>query len=257
VEVLPERIEKERSRPVRINGKVMLLEIKDLKVHYGKAEALRGISVEINEGEIVTLIGANGAGKTTTLKTIFGLIKPTSGQIWFQEKRIDGLPPHKISQLKIALVPEGRRVFGPLTVVENLEMGAYLLKDRHEIAKELDNIYNYFPVLKEREKQMAESLSGGEQQMMATARALMSKPKLLLMDEPSMGLSPILVEEVAGIIKSINQAGVCIMLVEQNARMALSLANRAYVLEVGAIALHGNAKDLANDEEVKKAYLGR
>jgi branched-chain amino acid transport system ATP-binding protein len=235
----------------------MLLEIKDLKVHYGKAEALRGISVEIDEGEIVTLIGANGAGKTTTLKTIFGLIKPTSGQIWFQEKRIDGLPPHKISQLKIALVPEGRRVFGPLTVVENLEMGAYLLKDRQEVTQELENIYNYFPVLREREKQMAESLSGGEQQMMATARALMSKPKLLLMDEPSMGLSPILVEEVAGIIKNINQTGVCIMLVEQNARMALSLANRAYVLEVGAIALHGNAKDLANDEEVKKAYLGR
>jgi branched-chain amino acid transport system ATP-binding protein len=235
----------------------MLLEIKDLKVHYGKAEALRGISVEIDEGEIVTLIGANGAGKTTTLKTIFGLIKPTSGQIWFQEKRIDGLPPHKISQLKIALVPEGRRVFGPLTVVENLEMGAYLLRDRQEVIQELENIYSYFPVLKEREKQMAESLSGGEQQMMATARALMSKPKLLLMDEPSMGLSPILVEEVAGIIKSINQAGVCIMLVEQNARMALSLANRAYVLEVGAIALHGNARDLANDEEVKKAYLGR
>jgi len=234
----------------------MLLWIKDLRVHYGKAEALKGVSVEIHEDEIVTFIGANGAGKTTVLKSISGLKKPTSGEIFFQGKKIDLLPPHKIAQLRITHIPEGRRVLAPLTVLENLELGAYVNNDRRAIARELENIYKHFPVLQERRNQKAGSLSGGEQQMLALARALMSRPLLMLMDEPSLGLSPLLVDEVAGIIKDIHQAGVSILLVEQNARMALSLANRAYVLEIGKIILQGDAKELADDEGVKKAYLG-
>ncbi|MBA7685952.1 High-affinity branched-chain amino acid transport ATP-binding protein LivF [subsurface metagenome] len=234
----------------------MLLEIKDLKVHYGKAEALKGISMGIEEGTIVTLIGANGAGKTTTLRTISGAKAPTSGKIWFQGERIDDLPPHEIARRGIAHVPEGRRVLATMTVLENLEMGAYLRKDKSGIARDLENIYEHFPVLKERRRQMAGSLSGGEQQMLATARAMMAGPKLLLMDEPSMGLSPVLVEEVGKMITNINQTGVTIMLVEQNARIALRLADRAYVLEVGNIVLAGEAKELINDEHVKKAYLG-
>jgi len=233
----------------------MLLTVRDLRVHYGKAEALKGISIEIDEGEIITLVGANGAGKTTTLKTISGLKKPTSGSIWFQGRRIDGLPPHQVARLGIAHIPEGRRVLAPMTVLENLEMGAYLRRDRREIAKQLENVYRHFPVLREKAKQRAGSLSGGEQQMLAIARALMGQPKLLLMDEPSLGLSPILVDEVANIIRDINQAGVSIILVEQNAQMALSLANRAYVLEVGEVILSGQARELINDERVKKAYL--
>jgi len=232
-----------------------LLTVRDLRVHYGKAEALKGISIEIDEGEIVTLVGANGAGKTTTLKTISGLKKPTSGSIWFQGQRIDGLPPHQVARLGIAHIPEGRRVLAPMTVLENLEMGAYLRRDRREIGKQLENVYRHFPVLREKAKQRAGSLSGGEQQMLAIARALMGQPKLLLMDEPSLGLSPILVDEVANIIRDINQAGVSIILVEQNAQMALSLANRAYVLEVGEVILSGQARELINDERVKKAYL--
>jgi len=232
-----------------------LLTVRDLRVHYGKAEALKGISIEIDEGEIITLVGANGAGKTTTLKTISGLKKPTSGSIWFQGRRIDGLPPHQVARLGIAHIPEGRRVLAPMTVLENLEMGAYLRRDRREIAKQLENVYRHFPVLREKAKQRAGSLSGGEQQMLAIARALMGQPKLLLMDEPSLGLSPILVDEVANIIRDINQAGVSIILVEQNAQMALSLANRAYVLEVGEVILSGQARELINDERVKKAYL--
>jgi len=234
----------------------MLLEIKDLKVHYGKAEALKGISMGIEEGTIVTLIGANGAGKTTTLRTISGAKAPTSGKIWFQGERIDDLPPHEIARRGIAHVPEGRRVLATMTVLENLEMGAYLRKDKSGIARDLENIYEHFPVLKERRRQMAGSLSGGEQQMLATARAMMAGPKLLLMDEPSMGLSPVLVEEVGKMITNINQTGVTIMLVEQNARIALRLADQAYVLEVGNIVLAGEAKELINDEHVKKAYLG-
>jgi len=234
----------------------MLLEIKDLKVHYGKAEALKGISMGIEEGTIVTLIGANGAGKTTTLRTISGAKAPTSGKIWFQGERIDDLPPHEIARRGIAHIPEGRRVLATMTVLENLEMGAYLRKDKSGIARDLENIYEHFPVLKERRRQMAGSLSGGEQQMLATARAMMAGPKLLLMDEPSMGLSPVLVEEVGKMITNINQTGVTIMLVEQNARIALRLADRAYVLEVGNIVLAGEAKELINDEHVKKAYLG-
>lgn len=234
----------------------MLLEIKDLKVHYGKAEALKGISMGIEEGTIVTLIGANGAGKTTTLRTISGAKAPTSGKIWFQGERIDDLPPHEIARRGIAHVPEGRRVLATMTVLENLEMGAYLRKDKSGIARDLENIYEHFPVLKERRRQMAGSLSGGEQQMLATARAMMAGPKLLLMDEPSMGLSPVLVGEVGKMITNINQTGVTIMLVEQNARIALRLADRAYVLEVGNIVLAGEAKELINDEHVKKAYLG-
>ncbi len=234
----------------------MLLEIKDLRVHYGRAEALKGISLTIDEGAIVALIGANGAGKTTTLRTISGLKAPTSGEIWFQDKKIDGMPAHRIVKLGIAHIPEGRVVFAPMTVIDNLLMGAYLFKDKYQIDKDLDNIYEHFPVLKERRKQLAGSLSGGEQQMLAIGRALMGRPKLLLMDEPSLGLSPILVEEVGNIIRDINRTGIGIILVEQNARIALELANKAYVLEVGSITLKGDAKELAKDERVRKAYLG-
>jgi len=234
----------------------MLLEVKNLRVHYGKAEALKGISLGVDEGKIVTLIGANGAGKTTTLRTISGVKVPTSGEIWYQGKRIDGMPLHEIVRLGIAHIPEGRRVFATMTVLDNLQLGAYLRKDKREIARDLEKIFEHFPVLKERLGQPAGSLSGGEQQMLATARALMTSPKLLLMDEPSLGLSPILVEEVGNIVTDINRGGVSVILVEQNARMALRLADKAYVLEVGSIALEGNAKELANDEHVKKAYLG-
>lgn len=234
----------------------MLLEIKDLKVHYGRAEALKGISLSVDEGAIVALVGANGAGKTTTLRTISGLKGPTLGEIWFQGKRIDGMPAHDIVRLGIAHIPEGRIVFAPMTVLDNLRMGAYLRKDKHQIARDLDIMYEHFPVLKERRKQLSGSLSGGEQQMLVIARALMASPKLLLMDEPSMGLSPILVEQVGNIISDINKTGIGIILVEQNARMALSLANKAYILEVGSITLEGDAKELANDERVRKAYLG-
>jgi branched-chain amino acid transport system ATP-binding protein len=234
----------------------MLLEIKDLRVHYGRAEALKGISVVVHEGSIVTLIGANGAGKTTTLRAVSGLKKPSSGEIIFWEKRIDGMPAHYIVKMGIAHIPEGRMVFAPMTVLDNLKMGAHRRKDKGGIAEDLNNIYAHFPILKERLRQLAGSLSGGEQQMLATARALMAKPKLLLMDEPSMGLSPLMVSQVGKIIKDINQDGVSIMLVEQNARMALNLANRAYILELGSIFLEGDAKELADNDNVRKAYLG-
>jgi branched-chain amino acid transport system ATP-binding protein len=234
----------------------LLLEIKNLRVHYGKAEVLKQISLSVDEGAIVTLIGANGAGKTTTLRTISGLKVPTSGEIWFEGKRIDGLSVHDIVKLGIAHIPEGRMVFAPMTVFDNLRMGAYLRKDRVEIMKDLEAMYEHFPILKQRQGQQAGRLSGGEQQMLAIARALMAKPKLLLMDEPSMGLSPLLVEEVGNIITQINKNSISIMLVEQNARMALELANKAYILEVGDITLQGDAKDLAGNELVKKVYLG-
>jgi branched-chain amino acid transport system ATP-binding protein len=234
----------------------MLLEIKNLRVHYGRAEALKGISISVEEGSVVTLLGANGAGKTTTLRAISGLKRPTSGEIWYQDKRIDNLPPHEIVKRGISHVPEGRQLFYSLSAMQNLEMGAFLLKGRGEFKKKLDSICEHFPALKERVKHQATDLSGGEQQMVAVARALMCNPRVLLMDEPSLGLSPIMVSEVAKIIKEIIQTGVTIVLVEQNARMALRLANKAYVLEVGTIALQGDAKTVANDPNVIKAYLG-
>jgi branched-chain amino acid transport system ATP-binding protein len=234
----------------------MLLEIKDLWVHYQGAEALKGISMEVPEGSIVTLIGANGAGKTTLLRTISGLKHPTSGEIWFKGNRIDKLPPHEIVKQGIAHVPEGWQLFYGLSVMQNLEMGAYLLKSKKEFRQKLDNLIQHFPNLKTRIKNKATDLSGGEQQMVAIARALMSNPRVLLMDEPSLGLSPIMVNEVAKIVLEINQTGVTVILVEQNARMALRLANYAYVVEVGTIALQGDAKLIAKDEHVIKAYLG-
>jgi branched-chain amino acid transport system ATP-binding protein len=234
----------------------MLLEMKNVTVTYGKAEVLRNVSIKAEIGEIVALIGSNGAGKTTTLRAICGLKALHSGEIWFRDRKISGMFPHDIVRMGIAHVPEGRRVFSTMTVRENLELGAYLRKDKQKIAEDLENIYRSFAVLKERQKQAAGSLSGGEQQMLAIGRALMAEPSLLLLDEPSLGLSPLLVREVARIIRSINQAGVSIILIEQNARMALRVAHKAYILEVGDIVLQGNAKDLANDENVKKAYLG-
>lgn len=234
----------------------MLLEMRDVFVQYGKAIALRGISLGVTEGEVVALIGSNGAGKTTTLRAISGLNLPTSGEIRFQGKTINGMPPHVIVQMGIAHVPEGRRVFGPMTVEENLELGAYLRKDRQGIGRDLEQIYESFPVLKNRSRQRAGSLSGGEQQMLAMARALMTSPKVLLLDEPSLGLSPLLVREVGRIISRINKLGVTVILIEQNARMALRLAHRAYILELGSIILQGIARDLMKDEGVKKAYLG-
>jgi len=234
----------------------MLLEIKDLWVHYGNAEAVRGISMEVDEGSIVTLIGANGAGKTTTLRTISGLKRPTSGEIWYEGKRIDRLPPHEVVKRGITHVPEGRQLFYSLSVMQNLEMGGFLLKGRADFKKNLESMMEHFPNLKPRIKNQATDLSGGEQQMVAVARALMSNPKVVLMDEPSLGLSPLMVSEVAKIITQINSAGVTIVLVEQNARMALKLAHAAYVLEVGRIALKGEAAVIAKDEYVTKAYLG-
>jgi branched-chain amino acid transport system ATP-binding protein len=234
----------------------MLLEMRDVVVRYGKATALQGVSMDIPQDEIVTLIGSNGAGKTTTLRVISGLNIPNSGEIRFQGRLINGVEPHEIVRMGIAHVPEGRRVFGPMTVEENLELGAFLRKDRMGMVQDFDRMYESFPRLKERRRQAAGSLSGGEQQMLAIARALMSSPKVLLLDEPSLGLSPILVREVGRIISRINGQGVTVILIEQNARMALRLAHRAYILELGKIILQGNARELANNEGVKKAYLG-
>jgi branched-chain amino acid transport system ATP-binding protein len=234
----------------------MLLEIKDLWVHFGRSEALKGVSMEIEEGSIVTLLGANGAGKTTTLRTISGLKRPTSGEIWYKGQRIDSLPPHEIVRRGIAHVPEGRQLFYSMSVMDNLILGSYLLKGRHEFQKNLETMFEHFPNVKNRIKHRASNLSGGEQQMVAVARALMSSPRVLLMDEPSLGLSPIMVAEVAKIVRQINQTGVTIILVEQNARMALALAKNAYVMEVGSITMKGDAKTIAQDENVIKAYLG-
>ncbi len=234
----------------------MLLEIEDLEVHYGKAETLKAISLQVDEGEVVSIIGANGAGKTTVLRTISGLKKPTSGEIRFQGKRIDGKPAHEVTRLGIAHIPAGRMVFAPMTVLDNLKTGAHLQKDKLQVARDLDTVYHHFPVLKDRSKQLAGSLSGGEQQMLAVGRALMADPKLLLMDEPSIGLSPMLVAEISRIISAINEAGISIILVEQNARVALRLAKRAYVLQLGTIVLEGDASELMNNDLVKKAYLG-
>lgn len=233
-----------------------MLEVKDLQVFYGMIQAIKGISFEVNEGETVALIGANGAGKTTTLHTITGLLSPKKGSVVFEEKEITKVPAHKIVSLGMAHVPEGRRVFAQLSVYQNLKMGAYTRKDKAEIDEMLETVYKRFPRLKERQNQMAGTLSGGEQQMLAMGRALMSKPKIVLLDEPSMGLSPILVNEIFDIIQSLNKAGTTVLLVEQNAKKALSIADRAYVLETGRIVQSGDAQVLLNDESIKKAYLG-
>ena len=235
----------------------MRLEIKDLRVHYGKIEAIKGISVTVNQGEIVTLIGANGAGKTTTLKTISGLRPVSSGSIIFDGQDISKMPAHARVHLGISQAPEGRGIFPGMTVLENLEMGKYHLKmKKSEIEADLENVYNLFPRLKERASQAGGTLSGGEQQMLAIGRALMARPKVLLLDEPSMGLAPQMIANIFRIITEINKQGVTILLVEQNAQQALSRAHRAYVLEVGSITKEANAKDLLNDPHVKSAYLG-
>jgi branched-chain amino acid transport system ATP-binding protein len=233
-----------------------LLEVKNIDVYYGAIHALKQLSLEIEQGSIVTLIGANGAGKTTTLKTISGLLRPKRGEVIFKGEEISKLPPEKVVEKGISQVPEGRRVFSSLTVLENLELGAYLRKDKKGIAEDMENVFFRFPRLKERRKQLAGTLSGGEQQMLAIGRALMARPELLLMDEPSMGLAPLLVKEIFEIIKDINKKGTTILLVEQNANIALSIADKAYVLETGEIALQGPARELINSEKVKQAYLG-
>lgn len=234
----------------------MLLEVNDLQVYYGAIHAIQGISFNVNEGEIVTLIGANGAGKSTTLRTVSGLIHPRRGSIKFKGQEITNVPAEQIVKLGISQVPEGRKIFAPLTVRENLEMGAYTRSDPAEIDSSLKRVFDSFPRLKERISQLGGTLSGGEQQMLATARGLMSKPSLLLLDEPSMGLSPLLVEEIFRIIKEINSQGTSILLVEQNALMALSIAHRAYVLETGRIVLSGTGEEVLSNPQVKAAYLG-
>ncbi|MCD7954995.1 MAG: ABC transporter ATP-binding protein [Lachnospiraceae bacterium] len=233
-----------------------MLDVKDLEVYYGVIRAIKGVSFEVNEGEIIALIGANGAGKTTILHTVTGLIKPKTGQVIFEGQDITKMPAHKIVKLGIAHVPEGRRVFAQLTVYQNLRMGAYTRKDKTEIEEALQNVYKRFPRLEERKNQMAGTLSGGEQQMLAMGRALMSHPRIIVMDEPSMGLSPILVNEIFDIIQSVSASGTTVLLVEQNAKKALAIADRAYVLETGKIVQEGRAADLMDDESIKKAYLG-
>jgi branched-chain amino acid transport system ATP-binding protein len=234
----------------------MLLEIADLRCHYGGAESLKGISLKIDEGEVVTIIGSNGAGKTTTLRTVSGLKQPTSGTISFLGKRIDGLSPQQIVRSGIVQVPEGKQLFPYLNVVENLRLGAFLQKDREQIRQSMEQVFMHFPRLKERRRQKAKTLSGGEQQMLAIGRALMGNPKLLLLDEPSLGLSPMNVLEISKIVRSINANGISVILVEQNARLALGVAKYAYVLETGSIVLEGEANKLANNDQVRRAYLG-
>ena len=233
-----------------------MLEVKDLQVYYGMIQAIKGISFEVNQGEVIALIGANGAGKTTILHTVTGLIAPKAGSIVFEGQDITKVPAHKIVSMGMAHVPEGRRVFAQLSVYDNLKMGAYTRKDKNEIEESLEMVYKRFPRLEERKNQMAGTLSGGEQQMLTMGRALMSKPKIILMDEPSMGLSPIFVNEIFDIIQEVSASGTTVLLVEQNAKKALSIADRAYVLETGTIALDGDAKVLMNDDSIKKAYLG-
>ncbi|MDR3560996.1 MAG: ABC transporter ATP-binding protein [Negativicutes bacterium] len=233
-----------------------MLIVDNINVYYGAIHALKGISISVQEGEIVTLIGANGAGKSTTLRTISGLLKPKTGKIDFEDKNIAGLPAQNIVKMGISQVPEGRRIFANLTVLENLELGAYIRSDSKGIQEDMQKVFQRFPRLAERRSQVAGTLSGGEQQMLAMGRALMSRPRLLLLDEPSMGLAPLLVKEIFSIIKEINASGTTILLVEQNAHMALSIANKAYVLETGRITLAGTAKELSESEEVRKAYLG-
>ena len=233
-----------------------MLDVKDINVYYGAIHAIKGISLAVDEGEIVTLIGANGAGKSTTLRTISGLLKPKTGEINFLNKNIAGMPAHKIVREGISQVPEGRRIFAEMTVLENLELGAFTRTDKDEIQNDFKMVFGRFPRLEERKFQLAGTLSGGEQQMLAMGRALMSRPKLLLLDEPSMGLAPLLIKEIFNIIVDINKTGTTVLLVEQNANMALSIANRAYVLETGRITISGDAKELAASEDIRKAYLG-
>ncbi|WIW70712.1 ABC transporter ATP-binding protein [Anaerosinus gibii] len=233
-----------------------MLKIENINVFYGAIHAIKDISIEVNEGEIVTLIGANGAGKSTTLRTISGLLKPKTGKITFEGKDIAGIPAQAIVKTGISQVPEGRRVFANMTVMENLELGAYIRSDKSGIAEDMNSVFERFPRLLERKSQLAGTLSGGEQQMLAMGRALMSRPRLLLLDEPSMGLAPLLVKEIFTIVQEINRTGTTVLLVEQNANMALSIANKAYVLETGRITLSGDAKELAASEDVRKAYLG-
>ena len=233
-----------------------LLNIKDLRAHYGRKEVLKGISMSVDAGVIITLIGANGAGKSTILKIISGLKKPSFGEVLFEDHRIDGLPAHEIIRLGIAQVPEGRHLFPRMTVLENLQLGAFLRKKGEETKRDLENVYTHFPILKERSKQPAGSLSGGQQQMLAVGRALMANPRLLLLDEPSLGLAPMMVAEIAKIITDIRQRGLTIILVEQNAYMALKIADKGYVLETGSIVLADDSKELLYNEHVKKAYLG-
>ena len=233
-----------------------MLEIKDLEVYYGMIQAIKGISFQVNEGEIIALIGANGAGKTTILHTITGLIAPKKGSVIFEGKDITKVPAHKIVSLGMAHVPEGRRVFAQLTVYQNLKLGAYTRSDKNGIEETLKEVYKRFPRLEERKNQIAGTLSGGEQQMLAMGRALMSRPRIILMDEPSMGLSPILVNEIFDIIQSVSAAGTTVLLVEQNAKKALSIADRAYVLETGNIVMSGEASVLMDDDSIRKAYLG-
>ncbi len=233
-----------------------MLSIRDLHVYYGGIRALQGINIDVNEGEVVALVGANGAGKTTTLRSIFRLTPIVKGDIFFYEINLTKVPTHRIASLGIAHVPEGRRVFPNMTVRENLEMGAFLIKDKNIITDNLDFVYSLFPRLKEREKQLAGTLSGGEQQMLAIGRALMSNARLLLLDEPSMGLAPLLVQEIFSVLKKINEEKRTLLLVEQNANMAFSIAHRVYVMETGKIVLSGTTQEVANNEAVKKAYLG-
>ena len=233
-----------------------MLKVDNIDVYYGAIHAIKGISIEVPKGEIVTLVGSNGAGKSTTLRTISGLMKPKNGTILFEDKNIVGVPAHKIVGMGLCQVPEGRHVFANMSVMENLELGAYLRNDKDGIARDLEDVFKKFPRLLERKDQISGTLSGGEQQMLAMGRALMSRPRLLLLDEPSMGLAQLLVKEIFNIIKEINESGTTVLLVEQNANMALSIADKAYVLETGRIALAGTAQELASSEAVRKAYLG-
>ena len=233
-----------------------MLEVNDIKVYYGMIQAIKGVSFHVDEGEVIALIGANGAGKTTILHTVSGLLTPKEGSITFEGQDLVKIPGYKIVSMGMAHVPEGRRVFAQLSVLQNLMMGAYTRKDKEEIAKTLETVFDRFPRLKERQNQMAGTLSGGEQQMLAMGRALMSHPKIILMDEPSMGLSPIFVNEIFDIIQEVSKSGTTVLLVEQNAKKALSIADRAYVLETGKIVLEGKASDLLNNDSIKKAYLG-
>ncbi|HEA65540.1 MAG TPA: ABC transporter ATP-binding protein [Desulfobacterales bacterium] len=234
----------------------MLLNLTDIVIHYQKVAAVQGISLRVEKGQLVTLLGSNGAGKSTTLRTISGLVRPSAGEIRFDGKRIDGRSPDKILKLGIAHVPEGRRVFPGLTVLENLYTGAYVRSDKEGVKRDLEKTLSHFPVLKARSRQVAKTMSGGEQQMLAIGRALMSNPRLLMLDEPSLGLAPLVVQEIARILTEINRKGVSVILVEQNAEIALNLAHYGYVLETGRIALHGKADELKDNEHVRKAYLG-
>jgi branched-chain amino acid transport system ATP-binding protein len=234
----------------------MLLNLKDVSVHYGTAEAVRGITIEVAEASVVSVIGANGAGKSTILKAISGLVPITSGEIWFGDKRIDGMATHKIVNLGIAHVLEGRRLFPYMSVLANLRLGAYLRKDKTSIDRDLDGIFKRFPVLRDRRNQQAGTLSGGEQQMLAISRALMARPKLLLMDEPSLGLAPLVIEELANVIKVINETGISVLLVEQNAGLVAQVSDRGYVLEVGKVVLEGETRELMANDLVRRAFLG-